>query len=72
MYLFGSVTRGEERPISDVDMLVLFDGPAPFDGYMELKFYLEEISKRKVDLVTETAIRPEIRKSVEGDLIRAA
>ena len=72
LYLFGSVARGEEKANSDIDVLVVFDGPATFDSYMELKFYLEELFKKRVDLVTETSIRPEIRKNVQEDLIRAA
>ncbi|MFB3132696.1 MAG: nucleotidyltransferase family protein [Rhodothermales bacterium] len=59
--LFGSVVRGEEKPESDIDMLVEFDGPATFDGYMELKFYLEDLLGQSVDLVTSKALRPQLR-----------
>lgn len=72
IYLFGSVARNEEGPESDIDILVSFDCPATFDLYMDLKFYLEDIFKRKIDLVTESGLRPELRKYVNQDLIRAA
>jgi len=72
LYLFGSVARGEEGPQSDIDLLVTFDKEATFDLYMDLKFFLEDILNRKVDLITESGLRPELRKYVEEDLIRAA
>lgn len=72
IYLFGSVARGEEGPQSDIDILVAFDGPCTFDQYMDLKFYLENLLLRKIDLVTEAALRPELRNTVFEDLIRAA
>ena len=71
IYLFGSVARDEESPQSDVDILVAFEGQPTFDRYMELKFFLENLFERKVDLVTEAGLRPELRKSVNEDLIRA-
>lgn len=70
--IFGSIARGEDRPESDVDILVGFDGPASFDSYMELKFYLEEICDRKVDLISDKALKPILRKHIERDLIRVA
>ena len=52
LMLFGSVAAGEDTPTSDVDVLVQFDGPATFDGYMDLKFLLED-TKRAVILTVE-------------------
>ena len=68
--LFGSAARDELRDDSDVDVLVSFRGRATFDGYMGLKFYLEDLFGRKVDLVTEKGLKPRIRPHVEKDLIR--
>ncbi len=70
--LFGSTARGEAREDSDVDVLVEFEGPATFDGYMGVKSYLEELLGRKVDLVTESGLKPRARLHVEKDLIRVA
>ncbi|HEC11835.1 MAG TPA: DNA polymerase subunit beta [Acidiferrobacteraceae bacterium] len=70
--LFGSAARDELQEDSDIDVLVAFDGPATFDGYMGLKFYLEELLGREVDLVTESGLKPRARPHVEKDLIRVA
>lgn len=70
--IFGSVARDQETPHSDIDILIKFDGPASYDLFMDLKFFLEDLLNRKVDLVTEDAIRSEIKKYIEKDLIRVA
>lgn len=72
MYLFGSVARNEDTEQSDIDILVDFDGPATFDLFMDLKFYLEDLFQRKVDLVTEAALREELREMITQELVRAA
>ncbi len=68
--LFGSAARGDLRPESDVDILVEFEGPATFERYLELKFYLETLLGRPVDLVTLRAIKPRMRSQVEREVIR--
>ena len=70
--LFGSAARDELRDDSDIDVLVEFDGPATFDGYFDLKTYLEQLLGRPVDLVTEKGLKPRARRHVEKDLIRVA
>jgi predicted nucleotidyltransferase len=70
--LFGSVARNEAHPGSDVDLLVEFDGPATSDRYFGLQFYLEDLLGRPVDLVTDKALRPELRPHVEREAIRVA
>lgn len=70
--LFGSAARDELRDDSDVDILVEFSGPATFDGYMDLKFFLEELLGRSVDLVTKDAVKPRMRPIIERDLIDVA
>ena len=68
--LFGSAARDDMRPDSDVDVLVEFDGPATYDGYFDLKEYLEQLLSRPVDLVTSKGLKPRARQHVERDLIR--
>ena len=68
--LFGSVARDEARPESDLDLLVGFEGRATFDQYMELKFFLEELLGRRVDLVTRKALKPQLRSHVETEAVR--
>lgn len=67
--LFGSVARDDASEESDVDVLVEFEGPSTFDGYFGLKFYLEDLFGRDVDLVTEAGLRPVFRPYVEEDAI---
>lgn len=70
--LFGSVARGEDRPGSDVDILVEFKGRATFDRYMDTKLYLEDLLGRKVDLVTLRAIKPRMKPYIMQDLVHVA
>lgn len=70
--IFGSAARGEQSHKSDVDILVVFEHKATLDGFMDLKFYLEELLQTKVDLVTDKALRPQIRQAIEGELIDVA
>jgi len=70
--LFGSASRDELGASSDVDVLVEFAGPATFNAYMDLKFYLEDVLGRPVDLVTDKALRRELRPYVEKEMIRVA
>lgn len=70
--LFGSTARGEARDDSDVDVLVEFERPATFTGYMTLLAYLEKILGQKVDLVTQSGIKPRARQHIERDLIHVA
>jgi predicted nucleotidyltransferase len=65
--LFGSVARGTATAASDFDILVAFDGPATSDRYFGVQFYLEDLLGRPVDLVTETALRPELRARIERE-----
>lgn len=70
--IFGSVARDEAGPESDVDVLVEFVDAPTFAGYMDLKFRLEDLFGRRVDLVTVGGLRPRVRPYVERDLIRVA
>lgn len=70
--LFGTMARGTARPDSDVDVLVDFAGPATPQAYFGVQFYLEDLLQRPVDLVTERALRPQLRPYVERDAIAVA
>lgn len=68
--VFGSVARNEERPESDVDLLVRFSPQAKV-GYFKLYDVEKNFSNllgKKVDLVTEGALSPYIRERVLADL----
>ena len=61
--LFGSAARGEAQEASDLDFVVEFEEKT-FDNYMELKFFLESLFGRSVDLVTSDAIKPRMRANI--------
>ncbi|HCM96589.1 MAG: DNA polymerase subunit beta [Chloroflexi bacterium GWB2_49_20] len=67
--IFGSVARGEETQMSDLDVLVEFEGQPTFDGFMDTKIYLEDLLGRKVDLVMPQAIKPQIKPHILQDMI---
>ncbi len=67
--LFGSFARGEQTDFSDVDVLVEFHhDQKTFDNYMDLKYFLEELLDRKVDLVIAEAIKPDIKSNITGSV----
>ncbi len=67
--LFGSVVRDAARADSDMDVLVSFDGPATSARYFGVQFFLEELLGRPVHLVTDKALRPELRPFVEREAV---
>ncbi len=71
--LFGSYIRKEQKDTSDIDILVEFEkGKITFDNYMDLKFYLEDLFKCKVDLVMKEAIKPDLKPYIIGSVKYAA
>lgn len=67
--IFGSIARDEASDDSDVDVLVTFNQKASFDIFMDLKFYLEELLGTSIDLVTDKALRPQVRQAIEREMI---
>ncbi len=67
--LFGSAARDDAGPDSDIDILVAFDGPATSRRYFGVQFYLEDLLGLPVDLVTDKALRPELRPVVEKQAV---
>jgi predicted nucleotidyltransferase len=67
--LFGSTVRGTARPDSDIDILVGFDGPATSKRYFGVQFYLEDLLGVRIDLVTDKALRPELRPFIEKEAV---
>lgn len=69
LYLFGSTARDSARKSSDIDILVNFDGPATSKRYFGVQFYLEDLLGCSIDLVTQKALRPELRPYIEQERI---
>lgn len=67
--VFGSTVRDTARVDSDVDILVAFEGPATSARYFGVQFYLEDLLQRPVDLVTQRALRAELRPYIEREAL---
>ena len=67
--LFGSTVRDEAGPDSDVDIVVGFDGPATSERYFGVQFFLEDALGCSIDLVTEKALRTELRPHIEKEAV---
>jgi predicted nucleotidyltransferase len=65
---FGSFTTGKFTSSSDVDILVEFSKPIGLK-FFSLEEYLENVFKRKVDLVTKNALREPLRDSILQQVI---
>ncbi len=68
-WVFGSFSRGEQTPTSDVDIIVVFDEKAEVSliGYVRIQYELETIFGRKVDLVEEGSLLPFAVESANRD-----
>lgn len=69
--VFGSYARGEQRPRSDVDVLVTFDH-LTFRRYMDVKLLLEDTLGMPPDLVLADDLRPRLRERVLAEVIYVA
>ena len=67
--LFGSTVRDAARADSDIDILVSFNGPATSERYFGVQFFLEDLLGGPVDLVTDKALRPELRSFIEREAV---
>lgn len=60
LFAFGSITKDKMSPDSDIDFVVEIESTDPFiyaENYFELKFQLEKLFKREVDLLEQKAIK---------------
>ena len=68
-WIFGSFARGEEKPWSDMDILVQYDRTQPI-GLLKvagMQLDLEDLLGLEVDLVEEGTLRPWAVESVNND-----
>jgi hypothetical protein len=69
--VFGSYSRGEQKKDSDIDIAVeINDNTMSLIGFIRLIRLLEELLKRKVDLVEYSAIKPRIKERILKEEIR--
>ncbi|MBA4391823.1 MAG: nucleotidyltransferase [Syntrophus sp. (in: bacteria)] len=63
--LFGSFVRGEQKDVSDIDLLVEFEKEKKtFDNFMALSFYLETLFLQRVELITSESLSPYIGPNI--------
>lgn len=67
--IFGSVARGDDKPESDLDLLVRFSKPKSLLDFSAINNKLNEILNRQVDLVTERALHPIIKQNIQKELV---
>ena len=69
LFAFGSVVSNKLNPGSDIDLIVDIDSKDPIDysdNYFALKFQLEDILNRPIDLLEDKAIKnPYFKKQVD-------
>jgi hypothetical protein len=71
--VWGSCVRGEQSEESDIDLVVEFEpGKKSFDNYMDLKFLLEALLSRDLDILTVEAVRPAIKDRVWDEAVEVA
>jgi len=68
--IFGSFARGEDKKGSDLDMLVEFNKPKGMFHRIGLKYELEKILGKKVDLLTYNAINPLLKEYIYKDEVK--
>jgi predicted nucleotidyltransferase len=66
--IFGSYARNQETDKSDIDILVSFREPVGWE-FVDLKEYLENLFGKKVDLVTEGALKPQLKDAVLREVV---
>ncbi|MBI5967891.1 MAG: nucleotidyltransferase family protein [Deltaproteobacteria bacterium] len=67
--IFGSIVRGEQKKRSDIDILVEFEKVPDLLKFINLERYLSRLLKKKVDLVSKKAIRPELKDRILGEVV---
>lgn len=68
--VFGSVIKGAAGTGSDIDILVRYRETPGLFAFMDLKRYLESIVGRPVDLVTESALKKQLRSEILKEAVR--
>lgn len=71
LWMFGSAARGESM-VNDVDLLVDFDSRPTLEGFMNLKFLLEEKLGMPVDLHTRQSCPDRFMRRIQPDLLHVA
>jgi len=67
--IFGSFVRGDQDTRSDIDILVSFQtGHQDFFNYIRLKYFLEDLLNKEVDLVIKGAVKKRLRQKILSEV----
>jgi len=69
-FIFGSYARGEQTQESDIDFLVELKTPIGLMKLARLKFFLEELFNKKVDLGTPNSLKKLIKQQVLNEAVK--
>jgi predicted nucleotidyltransferase len=71
--LFGSVARGDDRPGSDIEIMIEVEPDARITvyDYASLKEYIERLFGRPVDVVSRDSLTPYVRPAATVDAVYA-
>ena len=67
--IFGSFVRGEQKRRSDIDILVEYDEVPDMFEFINLGRYLQRLLRKKIDLVSKEAIRPELKDRILREIV---
>ncbi len=70
-YLFGSFARGENKPESDLDILVELEPGTGLFKFISIQNQLEIVLKMQIDLVSANGLSPKIRSYIDSEKILA-
>ena len=70
MRVFGSVARGQETALSDIDMLVDLQDDTGLFALVALRGELERLLDAGVDLVPAVSLKDGVRHDVMRDMVR--
>jgi predicted nucleotidyltransferase len=71
--LFGSVSRGEERPGRDIDIMIDLNPEAHLSvfDYVDLKEYIASLFEKPVDVINREGLKPYVRPAAMLDVVYA-
>ena len=67
--LFGSYVRDEAKEESDIDIVVEIESHNSFRSFFGLKYHLESIFGKKVDLGIESNLKPVVKERIKDEMI---
>ena len=65
--IFGSFARGEDRPESDIDIIVRFEKPKSLLQLIHIEEEIKKAVQHNIDLLTENSINPYLIDSIRRD-----